>query len=82
MAVRRPIFSPATPPESRRPCFRRPMSQNHSPSNGPSPAERLAAIDERQQRLLSELDLLNQRIEAAITMFGGAPQAAASGCAD
>jgi hypothetical protein len=52
------------------------MSQQASPSNGPSPAERLAAIDERQQRLLSELDQLNQRIEAAITMFGGAAPAA------
>lgn len=55
------------------------MSQTLIPSNGPSPAERLAAIDERQQRLLSELDSLNQRIEAAIAMFGGAPQAAACG---
>ena len=52
------------------------MSQSHSPSNGPSPADRLAAIDERQQRLLSDLDLLNQRIEAAIVQFGGAQVAA------
>jgi hypothetical protein len=55
------------------------MSPSPSPSNGPSPAERLAAIDKRQQRLLSELDSLNQRIEAAIVQFGGAPQAAACG---
>lgn len=55
------------------------MSHSPSPSNGLSPAEQLAAIDERQQRLLSELDSLNQRIEAAIAMFGGVPQAAASG---
>ena len=50
------------------------MSQSLSPSNGPSPAERLAAIDERQQRLLSELDQLNQRIEVAIAEFGVATQ--------
>ncbi|QDV75674.1 hypothetical protein [Botrimarina mediterranea] len=55
------------------------MSQPPSPANGPTPAERLAAIDERQQRLLSELDSLNQRVEAAITLFSGAPQASACG---
>ncbi len=55
-----------------------PMSPSPSPTTGPSPAQRLAAIDERQQRLLAELDQLNQRIEAAITLFSGAPQASAS----
>ncbi|MEQ8849711.1 hypothetical protein [Botrimarina sp.] len=35
-------------------------------SDRPTPAERIAAIDQRQERLLAELDRLNSRIEAAL----------------
>jgi hypothetical protein len=54
------------------------MSPSASPTNGPTPAQRLAAIGERQQRLLAELDRLNERIESAISLFSGAPSAAAT----
>ncbi|MEO0530823.1 MAG: hypothetical protein AAF266_09665 [Planctomycetota bacterium] len=36
----------------------------------PTPAQRLQAIEDRQEQLLSELDGLNDRIEAALEHFG------------
>ncbi|WP_197526546.1 hypothetical protein [Botrimarina colliarenosi] len=49
------------------------MSERRQPSSERTPADRLARIEQRQQRLLSELDRLNERIESAISHFSGTP---------
>lgn len=54
------------------------MSERRKPQPDLSPAQRLAAIDERQHRLLTELDRLNERVEAAIDHFSGGPERVAS----
>lgn len=46
-------------------------SPQNRDDSGPRDEDRLAAIDERQQRLMAELDRLNDRVEEALLAFGG-----------
>lgn len=42
-----------------------------NPAGEPRDEDRLAAIEARQQRLLADLDRLNERVEEALLSFGG-----------
>lgn len=46
------------------------MAKGHDRTPDATPADRLQAIDERQERLLADLDGLNGRIEVALQVFG------------
>lgn len=50
--------------------MRRVMADCRGPAVDTQPAQRLQAIDSRQDQLLAELEGLNARIEAAIEAFG------------
>lgn len=50
--------------------MRRFMAECRDPAVDTQPAQRLQAIDSRQDQLLAELEGLNARIEAAIEAFG------------